>query len=68
MIVCSHIGGQFNETPGTYSRFMADFVLEHGADMLIGNHPHVIQKTRIETERLLLILWVVLINLRVPII
>ena len=38
VIVCSHIGGQFNETPGTYSRFMADFVLEHGADMLIGNH------------------------------
>ena len=51
VIVCSHIGGQFNETPGTYSRFMADFVLEHGADMLIGNHPHVIQKTRIENRK-----------------
>ena len=51
VIVCSHIGGQFNEPPGTYSRFMADFVLEHGADMLIGNHPHVIQKTRIENRK-----------------
>ena len=49
--VYTHQGDQFNETPGTYSRVMADFVLEHGADMLIGNHPHVIQKTRIENRK-----------------
>ncbi|WP_065219518.1 MULTISPECIES: CapA family protein [Butyricimonas] len=48
VIVCPHIGGQFNEIPGSYSTFMADFVLKHGADMLIGNHPHVIQKVEID--------------------
>lgn len=51
VIVCSHIGGQFNETPGAYSQFLADFVLEHGADILIGNHPHVIQKTKIDNGK-----------------
>lgn len=51
VIVCSHFGGQFNEIPGAYSKFIADFVLEHGADMLIGNHPHVIQEVKRENEK-----------------
>ena len=52
VIVCSHIGGQFNEIPGEYSKFIGDFVLEHGADMLIGNHPHVIQKVKRENGKI----------------
>ncbi|WP_303180839.1 CapA family protein [uncultured Butyricimonas sp.] len=51
VIVCSHFGGQFNEIPGAYSKFIGDFVLEHGADMLIGNHPHVIQKVKRENGK-----------------
>ena len=51
VIVCSHFGGQFNEIPGAYSKFISEFVIEHGADMLIGNHPHIIQKVEIEREK-----------------
>lgn len=47
---------------------MADFVLEHGADMLIGNHPHVIQKTRIENRKVVAYSLGSFNNLRVPII
>lgn len=44
VIVCPHMGGQFNEQPGRYSEFIVDYLLECGADIIAGNHPHVAQK------------------------
>lgn len=44
VIVCPHMGGQFNEQPGEYSEFIVDYLLKSGADVVAGNHPHVIQK------------------------
>ena len=47
IVFCIHIGGQFNETPGEYSEYMMNFLKENGVDIVIGHHPHTIQKTRI---------------------
>lgn len=44
VIACIHIGGQFNETPGTYSNFMVQFLTDCGCAAIIGNHPHTVQK------------------------
>lgn len=43
VIVCPHFGGQFNVQPGTYVNTFADFFDKQGADLLVGNHPHVVQ-------------------------
>lgn len=44
VIVCPHIGGQFNPTPGDYSEFLVNFLKDCGADVVAANHPHVLQK------------------------
>ena len=44
VVACLHIGGQFNEEPGEYSKFIVDFFVKKGVDIIVGNHPHVIQK------------------------
>lgn len=38
-----HSGGQFNEMPGEFSKYMMNFISESGADVIIGTHPHVVQ-------------------------
>lgn len=45
VIVCAHMGGQFNGNPGKFSHFMMRFFEQNGADAVVGNHPHVVQKT-----------------------
>lgn len=47
VVVCPHIGGQFNEVPGEYSEFIVDFLRKNGVDIIVGNHPHVIHKARV---------------------
>ena len=44
VVVCPHMGGQFNIVPGSYAKFLMKFLFDCGADIVIGNHPHVIQK------------------------
>ena len=39
-----HNGGQFNAEPGEYSKYIMKFCVESGADVVVGNHPHVVQK------------------------
>lgn len=45
VIVCLHSGGQFNPEPGTYSKEVIKRIENMGADLLIGNHAHVVQKS-----------------------
>ncbi|MCR5635807.1 MAG: CapA family protein [Clostridiales bacterium] len=47
VVFCIHIGGQFNEVPGSYSEYMMQFLKEQGVDAVIGHHPHTIQKTQV---------------------
>lgn len=48
VFVCCHAGGQLNEIPGSYMHYLADLFCRNGADVLIGNHPHVIQNVEID--------------------
>lgn len=43
VVVCPHFGGQFNVQHGSYVNTFADFFDNQGADLLVGNHPHVVQ-------------------------
>mgnify|MGYP002801036613 CR=1 FL=1 len=44
LIVLLHIGGQFNEEPGEFSNFIVDQLCGIGVDLIVGHHPHTIQK------------------------
>lgn len=44
VIVCMHSGGQFNAEPGKFSKYMMNFMSENDVDVVVGNHPHVVQK------------------------
>lgn len=43
VIACIHSGGQFNIEPGQYTKALFEKLTDH-ADIIIGHHPHVIQK------------------------
>lgn len=43
-----HVGGQFNEEPGAFSKFIFEKALEAGADAIIGTHSHIPQKMVME--------------------
>ena len=45
VIVLMHSGGQYNITPDPYTEFLTGKIREFGADLIVGNHPHVVQKT-----------------------
>ena len=45
VIVCLHLGGQFNETPGERTQYFVRLFSEMGADYIINTHPHVVQGT-----------------------
>lgn len=44
LVVLLHIGGQFNTEPGDYSAYMTKRLCDLGADVIVGNHPHTIQR------------------------
>lgn len=44
VFLCAHMGGQFNDSPGEFSKHIAGYCSELGVDYVIGNHPHVVQK------------------------
>ncbi len=45
VIMCLHIGGQYNNDIGEYTRFVVERCKEAGCDAIIGNHPHCVQKS-----------------------
>ena len=45
VIVCPHMGGQFNLEPGTFSKYMMDFFQAQGTDCVVANHSHVVQRS-----------------------
>ena len=44
LIVITHWGLEYQTSPNKSQIKVAEFLLENGADMVIGGHPHVIQK------------------------
>lgn len=44
VILCLHSGGQFNSEPGRFTEYIMDITAEQGIDMVVGTHPHVVQR------------------------
>ena len=44
VIINIHNGGQFNPIPGDFSEYIMKFCVNAGVDLVVGHHPHVVQK------------------------
>ena len=44
LICLMHSGGQYNPEPDAYTEMLVGKLIEYGADMIVGLHPHIIQK------------------------
>lgn len=44
IIVCLHIGGQYNEQPTAYTKRICELAKDCGANAVIANHEHIVQK------------------------
>jgi len=46
LIVSMHWGDEYKTEPGKAQTDLAQFMAEHGVDLIIGHHPHVLQKAQ----------------------
>ncbi len=44
VIFCLHSGGQYNPDPDAYTRMLMDCIRDWGADLVVGLHPHILQR------------------------
>ncbi|MFN6429967.1 hypothetical protein EUCA11A_29050 [Eubacterium callanderi] len=44
VIMCLHCGGLFNTEIGTYTKYIVRELEKEKIDLIVGNHPHVVQK------------------------
>lgn len=51
VVMLLHSGGQYNIEPDAYTKMLADKIWEYGADVIIGNHPHIILPSAYENGR-----------------
>lgn len=49
IIVLYHFGGEYLRAPDAYQKKWVDFALKHGADVVLGGHPHVLQPFDVRT-------------------
>lgn len=50
IILLMHSGGQFNINPGTYTTELVEKLRFLGVDLVIGHHPHIVQKCEYDTD------------------
>lgn len=43
VVVSIHWGGEYQRLPGTGQRAQARWLIQQGADLIVGHHPHVVQ-------------------------
>lgn len=48
VVMCSHCGGQYNSEVDAYTLYVCEQVRKFGADIIINNHPHIIQKSSVK--------------------
>ncbi len=51
IIVCLHWGWEYKRSPNSEQVRLANFCFEKGADIVIGSHPHVIQKMELKKTK-----------------
>ncbi len=52
LIVCIHWGEEYQRTPNTAQRQLADWLLAQGVTHIIGSHPHVVQPVEVCSDGL----------------
>ena len=50
-VVCVHWGEEYHSRPSKAQREMADWLYRHGATVVIGGHPHVVQPVEVLADR-----------------
>lgn len=45
VVMIMHSGGQYNDVPEAYTKNLVKIIKSFGADIIVGHHPHIIQKT-----------------------
>lgn len=50
VVMLLHSGGQHNLVPDAYTKMLVEKIWEFGADIIVGNHPHVIHPSTLEGE------------------
>lgn len=43
IVACMHWGTEYKTTPNTEQEELADFLFQNGIDIILGNHPHVLE-------------------------
>jgi len=46
VIVCMHYGHEYHRLPNSQQVSVSDFLVENGADIVLGSHPHVLQPAK----------------------
>ena len=50
--VCMHWGTEYQTSPNSTQKDLAKFLLKNGADIILGNHPHVLQSMERKSVKL----------------
>lgn len=45
VVMIMHSGGQYNDEPEAYTKQLVKIIKNAGADIIVGHHPHIIQKS-----------------------
>ncbi len=51
IIACFHWGNEYQYSPSAHQKKAAEAALKHGADILIGTHPHVLQPVEVVRDK-----------------
>ena len=49
IVACMHWGSEYKTTPSTSQTELADFLFQNGVDIVLGNHPHVLEPMKKRT-------------------
>ncbi len=53
-VVCIHWGNEYQRRSNASQRRLADFLRRHGADLVVGHHPHVVQPFEADSTHVVL--------------
>ncbi|MCM1151928.1 MAG: CapA family protein [Alistipes sp.] len=54
VVVCMHWGNEYERLPNASQRRLAGFLRRHGADLIVGHHPHVVQPYEADSTHVVL--------------
>lgn len=52
VVMCLHIGGQYNAEPEAYTRWVIDYLKRTGVDVVVACHEHVVHAVELDKQQL----------------